>query len=82
MGRNSVKKIKKAPRYSARASVLHLENEDDLFDLIERTENPLILLLEGVPDPHNLGGGGCARASERRMQYHPYRARRILWWGR
>ncbi|MGB0257315.1 MAG: 23S rRNA (guanosine(2251)-2'-O)-methyltransferase RlmB [Coraliomargarita sp.] len=61
MGRNSVKKIKKAPRYSARASVLHLENEDDLFDLIERTENPLILLLEGVQDPHNLGA--CLRTA-------------------
>ena len=40
---------------------MHLENEDDLFDLIERTENPLILILEGVQDPHNLGA--CLRTS-------------------
>lgn len=61
MGRNSVKKIKKPPRHSALAAVVHLENEDDLFDLIERTENPLLLVLEGVQDPHNLGA--CLRTA-------------------
>ena len=61
MGRNSVKKLKKPPRYSAIGSVVHLENEDDLFDLIERTENPLLLVLEGVQDPHNLGA--CLRTA-------------------
>jgi 23S rRNA (guanosine2251-2'-O)-methyltransferase len=61
MGRNSVHKIKRAPRYSQSASIVHLENENDLFDLIERTENPLILILEGVQDPHNLGA--CMRSA-------------------
>jgi 23S rRNA (guanosine2251-2'-O)-methyltransferase len=61
MGRNSVKKIKRPPRHSARATVVHIENEDDLFDLIERTENPLLLVLEGVQDPHNLGA--CLRTA-------------------
>ncbi|NQY32723.1 MAG: 23S rRNA (guanosine(2251)-2'-O)-methyltransferase RlmB, partial [Coraliomargarita sp.] len=37
MGRNSVHKIKKAPRYSNRESIVHLEDEHDLFDLIQRT---------------------------------------------
>ncbi|WP_269524160.1 23S rRNA (guanosine(2251)-2'-O)-methyltransferase RlmB [Coraliomargarita parva] len=61
MGRNSVHKIKKPPRHSQLAAVVHIENEDDLFDLIERTDNPLILVLEGVQDPHNLGA--CLRTA-------------------
>jgi len=61
MGRNSVHKIKRAPRYSNRESIVHLEDEHDLFNLIKQTENPLILLLEGVQDPHNLGA--CLRSA-------------------
>ncbi|MEM7791267.1 MAG: 23S rRNA (guanosine(2251)-2'-O)-methyltransferase RlmB [Verrucomicrobiota bacterium] len=61
MGRNSVHKIKRPPRYSQSAAVVHLEDENDLFDLIERTENPLLLILEGVQDPHNLGA--CLRTA-------------------
>ena len=61
MGRNSIKKLKKPPRHSAVGVVVHLENEDDLFELIARTENPLLLVLEGVQDPHNLGA--CLRTA-------------------
>ncbi len=61
MGRNSIHKIKKPPRHSKGPTVVFLENEDDLFDLIERTENPLLLILEGVQDPHNLGA--CLRSA-------------------
>lgn len=61
MGRNSVHKIKRPPRYSQSASVVHLETEDDLFDLLGRTENPLLLILEGVQDPQNLGA--CLRTA-------------------
>ncbi|CAI8283840.1 MAG: 23S rRNA (guanosine-2'-O-)-methyltransferase RlmB [Opitutia bacterium UBA7350] len=61
MGRNSIHKLKRPPRYSQGASVVHLEKEDDLFDLLERTENPLLLILEGVQDPHNLGA--CLRTA-------------------
>lgn len=61
MGRNSKHKIKPAPRHSRGPTIIHLENEDDLFDLIERTDNPLILILEGVQDPHNLGA--CLRTA-------------------
>ncbi len=61
MGRNSVHKIKRAPRYSAGSSIVHLEDESDLLALLERTDNPLLLLLEGVQDPHNLGA--CLRTA-------------------
>ena len=61
MGRNSAYKIKRPPRHSYGPTIVQLENEDDLFDLIERTENPLILILEGVQDPHNLGA--CLRTA-------------------
>ena len=40
MGRNSVHKIKRPPRYSQPASVVHLEDEYDLFELIKQTSNP------------------------------------------
>lgn len=61
MGRNSIRKLKRPPRHSYGPTIVHLENEDDLFDLIESTENPLILILEGVQDPHNLGA--CLRTA-------------------
>lgn len=61
MGRNSIHKIKRAPRHSKGPTIVYLENEDDLFDLLDRTENPLVLILEGVQDPHNLGA--CLRTA-------------------
>jgi len=61
MGRNSVYRIKKPPRHSKQGAVVHIESEADLFDLIEGAGNPLVLVLEGVQDPHNLGA--CLRTA-------------------
>ena len=61
MGRNAIHKKKRPPRYSNPASPILLEVEDDVFELIDRVENPLLLILEGVQDPHNLGA--CLRTA-------------------
>jgi 23S rRNA (guanosine2251-2'-O)-methyltransferase len=37
-------------------------SEDDLFDALQKVRNPLVLALDGVQDPHNLGA--CLRTSD------------------
>ncbi|MBC2602401.1 23S rRNA (guanosine(2251)-2'-O)-methyltransferase RlmB [Puniceicoccus vermicola] len=59
MGRNSIKKLRKPPRYNRGSAIVHLVDEPDLFRLLESTENPFVLVLDGVQDPHNLGA--CLR---------------------
>lgn len=61
MGKNSIHKIKSIPRYSKPSSAILIEDEGDLIDLITNTENVLLLILEGIQDPHNLGA--CLRTS-------------------
>ncbi|MEM0966205.1 MAG: 23S rRNA (guanosine(2251)-2'-O)-methyltransferase RlmB [Verrucomicrobiota bacterium] len=61
MGRNSVKKLRKPPRYNRGTAIVHLLDEADLMRLVESADNPLLLVLEGVQDPHNLGA--CLRTA-------------------
>jgi len=62
MGRNSVKKLRKPPRHTKKgASAVRLLDESDLLALIADTDDPFLLVLEGVQDPHNLGA--CLRTA-------------------
>ena len=62
MGRNSVYRLKKAPRHSSHAHVVLIETEDALFERIEAAgEQALVHVLDGVQDPHNLGA--CMRTA-------------------
>src|SRR6185312_1945044 len=36
--------------------------EDELFEALQKARNPLILVLDGVQDPHNLGA--CLRTAD------------------
>ena len=37
-------------------------SEDELYDLVRETDNPLVLILDGIEDPHNLGA--CMRSAD------------------
>lgn len=61
MGRNSVKKLNRPPRHSRGPAVVRMESEEALFAEMEQVPSPLLLVLEALQDPHNLGA--CLRTA-------------------
>jgi len=52
----------RANRHAGAKSTIEIAAEDDLEEIIERQTAPLVLVLDGVQDPHNLGA--CLRTAD------------------
>jgi 23S rRNA (guanosine2251-2'-O)-methyltransferase len=52
----------RSPRHADLSSQLKLYSESDIPSLLSQSQNPLILVLDGVQDPQNLGA--CIRTAE------------------
>ena len=49
-------------RHSDLENRIFIKSEEHLFEMIAGTKNPLILVLDGIQDPHNLGA--CLRTAD------------------
>jgi len=49
-------------RHSDLSAKLYIKTEEHLFDALLKIKNPLLLVLDGIQDPHNLGA--CMRTAD------------------
>lgn len=63
MGKKSRAFTKRAPRHANLSSQVKLLQESDLYELVALLKHPpLVLILDGLQDPHNLGA--CLRTAD------------------
>ena len=49
-------------KHSNLSAKLYIKTEEHLFDALTKIKNPLLLILDGIQDPHNLGA--CLRTAD------------------
>jgi len=62
MARQGQKNFSRKIRHTDLSADVRTHDEDFLFDLVDRVADPLLLILDGIQDPHNLGA--CLRTAD------------------
>ncbi len=62
MAKHTRNHVARENKHMARKSVIEPLREDEIYEFIEKQDEPLILILDGIQDAHNLGA--CMRTAD------------------